>query len=294
MSKVSLITSNKSYDGTLKALEPFKSKLESKISELDRIVIKINFVTSEKELATTPYESVHAFTDFVKPFFKGKIIIAEEATVGDTNGGFMRFGFSELAQNDSQIEVFDSSKSKSKKVKVSWSGGEISFSLAEIYADSSFVVSAARAKTHDTVVVTLSIKNLIVGAIQQKLLVRRGSIHKGMEIHSIMTQLAKYVYPDFSIVDGVVGMQGNGPIDGEAIESEWVSCGFNALAVDSLSAYLMGFEIDDIGYFNMLKNEGYGNLYSKDNIEVVGELPDDLVKLYKPHSSFERQRAWSG
>lgn len=281
-----------SYEGTLKVLEPFGNKLEKRIRNFKEIVIKINFVTSGNELATTPFDTVRAFIDFVKPFFKGKIIIAEEATIGSTESGFKKFGFSDLARRDPQVMVFDSAESESRKVEVKYSRGEINFSLAKIYTDSPFVVSVARAKTHDAVVVTLSIKNLIVGAIQQKLLVRRGAIHKGREIHSIMTQIAKYTFPNFAIVDGVTGMQGNGPVDGEPIEAGWIAAGFDALAVDSLSAYLMGFKIDDIGYLNLMRDEGLGELYGKGEIEAVGADPKKLVKPFKPHVSFEEQRKW--
>ena len=126
MSLVSLIKSSQHYQGTLKVLSPLKEDLVKKISGLDKIVIKINFVTTEIELATSPFQSVKGFIDFIKPFFKGKIIIAEEASFGKTEAGFKRFGFSDLADNDPQVEVYNSALGGSKKVKLSYSGGEIS------------------------------------------------------------------------------------------------------------------------------------------------------------------------
>ena len=88
MSKVSLVKHDQSYQGTLKVLQPLKEDLEEKIKNLEKIVVKINFVTTENQLATTPIETVTAFVDFIKPFYSGEIVIAEEASLGNTKEGF--------------------------------------------------------------------------------------------------------------------------------------------------------------------------------------------------------------
>ena len=115
MSKVSLVKSSQSYQGTLKVLEPLKIDLKEKLKNIDRVVIKINFVTTERELATTPFDAVKGFIDFIKPFFKGKIIIAEEASIGNTQKGFERYGFKDLGARDPQVETFDVAEDEAEK-----------------------------------------------------------------------------------------------------------------------------------------------------------------------------------
>jgi uncharacterized protein (DUF362 family) len=46
----------------------------------------------------------------------------------------------------------------------------------------------------------------------------------------------------FSVVDGVVGMEGNGPVAGEAAPSGVIVAGDNPVAVDAVCACLMGFD----------------------------------------------------
>jgi len=289
---VSLIENTHSYQGTLAILEPLKNELAQKLAHLSHLVVKINFVSTHRQLATTPFQSVKAFVDFIKPFFKGKIIIAEEATIGSTQSGFDQYGFSQLASQEKRVELLNSAQSKSKKITIRYPGGRLKLALARIYTQAPFLVSIARAKTHDSVVVTLAVKNVLVGAIQQKLLSRRSQIHQGKAIHPILAAIAKHVYPDLAIIDGVVGMEGNGPLDGHPIKAGWLVASLDALAADSLAAYLMGFKIEDIGYLNLLHQAGFGQLYSKDKIELIGPDPKKLVTPFKPHTTFPLQRQW--
>lgn len=291
ISQVSLVKSKNSYSGVQKSLKLIGSSLEKTLAKIDQLVVKINFVSVYKELATTPSQAVKGFTDFIQKFYNGKIIIAEEATIGSSKGGFKRFGFQKLANNP-KIELLDSAKSPTEKVTIKYPDGEIVLPLAEIYTQSPFVVSICRAKTHNEVVTTLAIKNLLVGAIQQKLFGNRGKVHQGKNIHWILAKIAKHTFPDLAIIDGTIGMQGNGPDNGVAINSEWVVSSLDSLAADSLASYLMGFEINDIGYLNLIRKEKLGLLYPKDKIEVIGENPEQLVAPYQPHSTFAYQRQW--
>lgn len=278
MSNISLVKSNQSYHGALKVLKPYQKELAEKIKDLPQIVIKINFVTVRKELATTPFATVKAFIDFIKPFYTGKIIIAEEATIGETEEGFAKYGFASLAENNPQVEVFNSAKDKVKEVKIEYPHGELILPLARIYTDSPFVVSICRAKTHDTVVATLAVKNLLVGAIQGS----RSMIHQGKDIHWILAAIAEDVYPDFALIDSVIGMEGNGPINGTPIKAGWLVASFDALAADTLAAQIMGFNIKDIGYLNLLAKKGFGKV----------SPPPPFTTPFQPHRSFEEQKNW--
>jgi uncharacterized protein (DUF362 family) len=291
MPKISLRRSENSYDGTLATLGPLKDQFQQRIQNLNKIVVKINFVTIEKELATTPVEAVHAFIDFVLPFYSGEIIIAEEATIGDTFDGFKMYGFADLSERYTQVNLFDSSRDEVELVELEHPHGSLKLPLSKIYTQSPFVVSITRAKTHDSVVVTLAIKNLLVGAIQGGM-DNRGKIHQGKDIHWILKELSKHVYPDLAVIDGTIGMQGRGPGSGDPIHSNWALASFDALAVDSIAAYLMGFEVEDVGYLNLIREINKGSLYPKDEIEIDGPKLDELKMNYQPHPSFDRQKKW--
>ena len=106
----------------------------------------------------------------------------------------------------------------------------------------------------------------------------------------MMASLAEHVFPEFVIIDGTIGMQGGGPVRGTEIEAGCTVSSFDALAADSLAAQLMGFDVEDVGYLNLVRNLGLGLLYPADEIEIIGETPKNLVTPFKSHRSFKRRR----
>jgi uncharacterized protein (DUF362 family) len=291
-SKVSLVKSKGHYKGVKDSLKPFQSSLSDCLSDISELVIKINLVITRTpayskgvELATTPLDSVRGFIDFVSPFYKGKIVIAEESTWGDTKEGFEMYGFTKLANDNPQVELLDSSDDEVIMEKIIYPGGELNLSFSKTMVESQFLVSIARPKTHCTVGVTAGIKNVLVGAIQKYKM--RRSIHRGKHIHDIIASISDVVYPDFVIIDGTDGMEGGGPIRGDRVESHWALSSFDPLAADSVTTFLMGFKADDVGYVKLLREKSKGYLYPDKNIEVIGQDPADLVVKFKPHRNFK-------
>lgn len=290
-STVSLVESSEHKKGVYKALDGIKSQLQDKLHDISEIVIKINFVNTSPELATTPFEAVEAFVEYIRPFYKQKITIAEQASGGNTKKAFKHYEYAKLAKDDGNIELLDLADDEAINSELTYKNGSLSLPLSKRMVKAPLLISITRPKTHNAVVATLGIKNVLVGVIKGDLSVRQ-KIHKGKHIHEIMSNIADKSYPDMVLLDGTVGMEGNGPVGGSAIKSGWTLASMDALAADSLAAYLMGFEIDHIGYLNMLKEKDFGCLFPADDIQIEGDDPEDLRKVFKPHDTFESQKHW--
>ena len=111
---VSLARSEDHFHGVQKSLEPLKQSLMCALEDKSSLVIKINLVITRTprynegvELAITPIEACRSFVDFILPFYRGRIVIAEEDAWGDTKDGFDIYGFTRLAEEYSQIELLD-------------------------------------------------------------------------------------------------------------------------------------------------------------------------------------------
>jgi uncharacterized protein (DUF362 family) len=121
------------------------------------------------------------------------------------------------------------------------------FFVAEPVANADIVISMPKLKTHHWVGVTLSMKNLfgtlpgIFYGWPKNLLHLRG-------IENSILDLAMTVPVHYAIVDGVIGMEGDGPIMGTAKPIGAVIMGKNMLAVDSTAARMMGFDPKKIPY----------------------------------------------
>jgi uncharacterized protein (DUF362 family) len=295
-SKISLVKSPNHFEGVQQSLGYLKKDVKASLSEISSLVIKINLVITRTprysdgaELATTPFQAVKSFIDFISPFYKGEIIIAERATWGKTKEGFQMYGFAELAEDNPQVSLLDLKEDETITKTIEYPRGKVKLPFSRTMVNAPFLVSIARPKTHCTVVASAGIKNVLVGAINGSWK-ERLQIHKGKFIHNIMAGIADFVYPDLVIVDGTSGMEGNGPIRGTEIKAGWTLASFDALAADSLATHLMGFDADDVTYLTMLKAKEFGLFYPNDEIEIMGDKPEDLVTPFKPHRRFKRKR----
>jgi uncharacterized protein (DUF362 family) len=279
-----------------KSLDNIKVDLSNAISQISSLVIKINLVITKTrrysdgvELATTPFQAVRSFIDFISPFYDKEIIIAEKSTWGKTKVCFETYGFAELAEENPQVRLLDLKEDTTIEKVVEYPEGKLVLPFSKTVLEAPFLVSIARPKTHCSVVATAGIKNMLVGAINGSWKDRL-KIHKGTFIHNIIASLADIVYPHLVIIDGTVGMEGNGPIRGTEINAGWTLASFDALAADSLATYLMGFGADNVGYLKMLREAGFGSFYPQDRITILGEEPKDFITPFKPHRNFRKQR----
>jgi uncharacterized protein (DUF362 family) len=291
MAKVGLAAGDKSYDTVRKALDLISNEVQ--IPDNLPVLIKPNMVSDQLELAATPVQAVRATLDFLKDLGVSSFIIGEgSATGGDTMGAFDRFGYLSL-KDDYNVEFRDLNKDDFVTFQVlgdnlSW----VTVRLAKSYF-SAYIVSVARMKTHIRVGVTLTLKNMAIGAIlnPDRLPSDKGGFvsHAPKEMNLSLCRLAKMVYPHLAIIDGVVGMEGNGPIDGTPLSSGVAVAGTDALAVDNLGTQIMGFDPRTIGYLWYLSN--IRNL-STEAIEVLGEDIAYHVKKFKAPDRFHELLGW--
>ncbi|QGY42029.1 DUF362 domain-containing protein [Pseudodesulfovibrio cashew] len=130
------------------------------------------------------------------------------------------------------------------------------------------VVSVAKMKTHHLAGVTLTMKNLfgvMPGSVYGW---PKNVLHHAGIINSIL-DINATVKPAFAIVDGIVGMEGDGPIMGTPVQSGLVVMGRNPAAVDSTCARLMGIDPLKIPY--IAAASGWLGTAAERNIEQRGE-----------------------
>lgn len=120
------------------------------------------------------------------------------------------------------------------------------------------VVSMPKLKTHHWAGITCSLKNLfgaVPGAVYgwpKNLLHWRG-------IENSIVDLAATIRPGLAIVDGVVGMEGDGPIMGTPKPVGCVVMGQDPVAVDATCARVMGLRPERVPYLEAA-GEFLGNL----------------------------------
>lgn len=291
---ISLIKSKEHYHSIQEVLMPFEENMKRALSKINRVVIKINLVVTQTprrpngvNIAVTPVEAVRSFIDFISPFYRNKIIIVEQSCWGNTKVGLSMYGYEELASRYNNVELLDMADDDVVRKRVDYSKEELTLPFNKTMIEAPFLVSIARPKVHCNTAMTAGIKNVAIGAVEGYK--NRKGLHTKKDLHEVIAKIAEIILPHLVIIDGVAGMEESGPIQGKEIKPGWTIASFDALAADSLTAYLMDFEIKGIPYLYMIQNLGLGKLYTKDEIEVIGEKPDELVTHFKPYRKFAKE-----
>jgi uncharacterized protein (DUF362 family) len=110
-----------------------------------------------------------------------------------------------------------------------------------------WVVSVAKMKTHHWVGVTLSMKNLF-GVMPGCYYGWPKNLFHWEGIDKSILDINQAVEPDFAIVDGIVGMEGDGPIMGTPRQVGVLVMGRNLPAVDATCARVMGIDPHKVSY----------------------------------------------
>jgi uncharacterized protein (DUF362 family) len=131
-----------------------------------------------------------------------------------------------------------------------------------------FLVSMPKLKTHHWAGVTLSLKNMF-GIVPGSCYGWPKNVLHWAGIDRSILDINAAARPDFAIVDGVVGMEGNGPIQGTPKASGVLIFGNDPVAVDATCCQVMGLSPERVKY---LARAGtfLGHL-KPDKIQQVGE-----------------------
>lgn len=149
------------------------------------------------------------------------------------------------------------------------------------------LISMPKIKTHHWVGVTLSMKNLfgtVPGGVYgwpKNPLHWAGITECIADLHSVYPRM-------FALVDGIVGMEGNGPIQGKPKPVGVLVAGRDAVAVDATCCRLMQVDPSKIEYLRLASGKEYSHM-TETNIRQIGEpvraaatpfeLPPDFPNL---------------
>ena len=140
-----------------------------------------------------------------------------------------------------------------------------------------WVVSLAKMKTHHWTGITLSMKNLF-GVMPGSYYGWPKNVLHYAGINGCILDIVCALKPQFAIVDGIVGMEGDGPIMGTPKNSGVLVMGRNFPAVDATCARIMGINPHRVRYLAEAWRLGP---VSETEIVQVGEKINSVHTDYK-------------
>ena len=237
-----------------------------------RVVIKPNLVdvSLDRPIHTDP-RLIEALILQIAGLGAREIVLAEGAAhYRDAEDLFRRSGYEALAKRRG-IRLVDLNYDDFTTVKCVNPNAILlrEISLPRTIAAAEVLVSVPKMKTHKLAGITLSLKNMfgiLPGMVYGW---PKNTLHwNGIPLS--ICEINGTVRTHYAVVDGVVGMEGHGPIMGTAKPAGVLVLGDNALAVDATAARIMGVEPSRVDYLAMAHKLRLGSLRRED-IAVTGE-----------------------
>lgn len=240
----------------------------------DTVLLKVNLIGPKlsESAAITHCEFVRAMVRILKE-------LQCDVWIGDSSGGaiagiaptaqsFKVSGYERVAEEEgATIKNFD----KEGVVEViAKSALEDKMYLAKPIFDADVVINLPKLKTHSAGIYTGAVKN-VFGCIPG---LRKAKYHKiapdPTSFGEIMADIHEAAKFDLHIMDGIVGMQGEGPTAGVPHQSNKILISTDPLALDTIAINMMGMSIDNIPILSASRDRmiGESNL---DNIAIEGD-----------------------
>jgi uncharacterized protein (DUF362 family) len=150
------------------------------------------------------------------------------------------------------------------------------------------IVSLPKLKTHHWTGVTLSLKNLMGVVPGAKYGWPKNLLHwRG--IHPSIVDIALALRPGFAIVDGIEGMEGDGPLMGGTVPAGVLIMGDNLAAVDATATRVMGLRPERVAYLQLIAL--HGGSIGEESVAQRGERIAAVRRPFKVLEPFADLRA---
>jgi uncharacterized protein (DUF362 family) len=268
---VSIVRGERGHEPVFKALDLIDYK--KALAGYDKVLIKINFITDKTwdTGATTDPIVVEAIIKKLENLPVKTYVVESDATMTNADKAFEKTGMKEMCDRNG-IEWLNLRHVKDR-VKIEIPNGEAlkSITVPRIVTESA-IISAAKLKTHLNTTVTLGMKNMF-GLLPDKF---KGKYHmKG--ISKVVVDINSVLRSALTVIDGFVGMEGQGPVDGTPVQMNLIIAGKDPVATDATAARVMGFNPYEIKHIRKAHERGLG----KSEAEIVGEKLEDVRRPFK-------------
>jgi len=273
------------YSGTKKAIAEaleLVGGLENIIQPGDRVLLKPNILaaSSPEDAVTTHPSVVASMCEFVLQA-GGKPVVGDGAGIsrpGATSKALKASGIEEAAR-EAGAKVVNFETAGFTLVDVPDPLQFRKLYIANPVLEADVVISLPKLKTHELTYYTGAVKNFF-GTLPLKCRKEAHLLGKRELFGEAVADVYSVVMPSFAVMDGIIGMEGDGPSHGKPINSGVVLASQDCVSLDIVAAEMIGFEPLKIPTTAGAMRKGFGN-----QCPVVVGTPLKETKIkFKPSS----------
>jgi len=200
----------------------------------ERILIKPNFGCHKTALtgATTDLRTLASLIQMLQSHGYSDIVVGDGGMAGYLKINILGYlGVPALCKKYG-VPVLDLNRDDAVLVKLR-SGARVRISKTALESQ---IINLAKLKTHVLTIVTLGIKNLLGCVV--------GSDKREVHLHGLdenLANLPSVVKPNLTIIEGLWGMEGRGPVAGKPKKSDLIIASSDVIAADVVASRVMGF-----------------------------------------------------
>ena len=269
---------------------------EKFISPGDRVLIKPNLLTRKK-----PEDAVTTHPVFVEALASLLIERGARAVIGDSPGGPFNAAMLNTVYKQTGMEAAAAKSGASlnrnfKQFTKENPRGAIMkrLTMSDMINDADKIICAAKLKTHGMMTYSGAVKNMF-GLVPG---VAKMEYHMNMpsydDFADAMIDICLCAAPVLSFIDGVVGMEGNGPSAGTPVDTKIILASQSPYHLDAAACKLIGLGIDKVPVLRRLAARG---MIKVDMSDIVYAGPDaqkisvPRFKLPKSHGTDYKNEA---
>ncbi len=256
-----------------------------------KVLLKLNLLSAslgpERAVNTHP-AVIRTLVDIFQNDYGCEVCIGDSCgslRTGSTDKGFRVTQIDKIAEDTGAIIVnFD----KDEALDITNNNAAIlkEFKIAKTVKSVDVVVNVPKLKTHGLTRYTGAIKNMF-GSVPAN---GKKNVHllapKNRSMAQALVDVFEMVQPQITVMDAVIGMEGNGPNAGDPRKVGLIIAGFDGVALDAVASTIIGFDPMKVPIIKYAHERKLGTAIMN-NINIVGE---DICKVTvsdfkKPSSS---------
>jgi len=237
------------------------------------VVVKPNLCTARKERVSSANTSPELIRSLccVLNSRADRVIIAESDGKNYPMEQAARLTKIYDIAEDTGVEVLNFSKDMQVTMNSEILEG---WSVPKTLMEADCFITLPKLKTHGLTGLTGSIKNQF-GCLPQK---DRILLHHKLSL--VLMELNRIFSPSFSIMDGIIAMEGRGPVNGDPVNLGLLLASNDIVALDATAARIIGMNPYLIEHIRMCNEHGLGHI-SNDEITVVSDVDISEIQPFK-------------
>ncbi len=255
---------------------------DSLITPGQKVLLKVNLLMGKDpaEAVTTHPELLRAVAKKVQE--SGGEVIIGDSPAGPFNSQTLKWAYKKAGYYAvAQAEGFQLNYNVAQK-KIEFPAGKLkkSFIISEYVTEADLIINLPKLKTHGLTKYTGAVKNLF-GVVPGVLKAEYHLLMQGVDDFSrMLNDLATLIKPELTIMDGIIGMEGEGPSGGNPREFGFLLASRSPFALDAAVIDFLGIEPAE--KVPLIKTARQDKLLSVPGYQLIGDQMGKLADVKIP------------